>query len=96
MESNYFDAVKRPIMSSQQGTDAKGSKGTFSGENGGMIKAYGNVFANKPSGFSYVTYASNNTSFDAYDVAKASDQVPAGVKTLVGGTTYNNFDTNSS
>ena len=96
MESNYFDAVKRPIMSSQQGTDAKGSKGTFSGENGGMIKAYGNVFANKPSGFSYVTYASNNTSFDAYDVAKASDQVPAGVKTLVGGTNYNNFDTNSS
>ena len=96
MESNYFDAVKRPIMSSQQGTDAKGSKGTFSGENGGMIKAYGNVFANKPSGFSYVTYASNNASFDAYDVAKASDQVPAGVKTLVGGTAYNNFDTNSS
>ena len=96
MESNYFDAVKRPIMSSQQGTDAKGSKGTFSGENGGMIKAYGNVFANKPSGFSYVTYASNNTSFDAYDVAKASEQVPAGVKTLVGGTAYNNFDTNSS
>ena len=96
MESNYFDAVKRPIMSSQQGTDAKGAKGTFSGENGGMIKAYGNVFANKPSGFSYVTYASNNTSFDAYDVAKASDQVPAGVKTLVGGTAYNNFDTNSS
>ena len=96
MESNYFDAVKRPIMSSQQGTDAKGSKGTFTGENGGMIKAYGNVFANKPSGFSYVTYASNNTSFDAYDVAKASDQVPASVKTLVGGTSYNNFDTNSS
>ena len=96
MESNYFDAVKRPIMSSLQGTDAKGSKGTFSGENGGMIKAYGNVFANKPSGFSYVTYASNNTSFDAYDVAKASDQVPTGVKTLVGGTSYNNFDTNPS
>ena len=96
MESNYFDAVKRPIMSSQQGTDAKGSKGTFSGENGGMIKAYGNVFANKPSGFSYVTYASNNSSFDAYDVTKASEQVPAGVKTLVGGTTYNNFDTNPS
>ena len=96
MESNYFDAVKRPVMSSQQGTDAKGSKGTFSGENGGMIKAYGNVFANKPSGFSYVTYASNNSSFDAYEVARASDQVPAGVKTLVGGTAYNNFDTNSS
>lgn len=34
--------------------------------------------------------------FDAYDVAKVSDQVPASVKTLVGGTSYNNFDTNSS
>ena len=44
MESNYFEAVKRPIMSSLQGTDIKGSKGTFSGENGGMIKSYGNVF----------------------------------------------------
>ena len=54
MESNYFDAVKRPIMSSLQGTDAKGSKGTFSGENGGMIKAYGNVFANKPTFKSFI------------------------------------------
>ena len=27
MESNYFEAVKRPIMSSLQGTDIKGSKG---------------------------------------------------------------------
>lgn len=94
MESNYFEAVKRPIMSSLQGTDIKGSKGTFSGENGGMIKSYGNVFVNKPSGFSYITYADNPTSFDAYEVAKASEQLPAGVKTLVGGTGYNNFDTN--
>ena len=94
MESNYFEAVKRPIMSSLQGTDVKGSKGTFSGENGGMIKSYGNVFVNKPSGFSYITYADNPTSFDAYEVAKASEQLPAGVKTLVGGTGYNNFDTN--
>ena len=94
MESNYFEAVKRPIMSSLQGTDVKGSKGTFSGENGGMIKSYGNVFVNKPSGFSYITYADNPASYDAYEVAKPSDQLPAGVKTLVGGTGYNNFDTN--
>lgn len=94
MESNYFEAVKRPIMSSLQGTDIKGSKGTFSGENGGMIKSYGNVFVNKPSGFSYITYADNPASFDAYEVAKPSDQLPASVKTLVGGTCYNNFDTN--
>ena len=95
MESNYFDATKRPIMSSLQGTDAKGD-GTFSGEKGGLIKAYGNVFANKPDNFSYITYAENNTSFDAYEVSAPSEQVPASVKTLVGGTSYNNFDTNSS
>lgn len=96
MESNYFDAVKRPIMSSLQGTDAKGD-GTFSGEKGGLIKAYGNVFANKPDNFSYITYAeNNNTSFDAYEVSDPSKQVPASIKTLVGGTSYNNFDTNSS
>lgn len=95
MESNYFDAVKRPIMSSLQGTDAKGD-GTFSGEKGGLIKAYGNVFANKPDNFSYIPYAENNTSFDAYEVSDPGKQVPASVKTLVGGTSYNNFDTNSS
>ena len=95
MESNYFDAVKRPIMSSLQGTDAKGD-GTFSGEKGGLIKAYGNVFANKPANFSYIPYAENNTSFDAYEVSNPSEQVPASVKTLVGGTSYDNFDTNPS
>lgn len=95
MESNYFDATKRPIMSSEQGTDAKGD-GTFSGENGGLIKAYGNVFANKPENFSYIPYSENNTSFDAYEVSNPSEQVPSSVKTLVGGTSYNNFDTNSS
>lgn len=95
MESNYFDAVKRPIMSSLQGTDAKGD-GTFSGEKGGLIKAYGNVFANKPDNFSYIPYAENNTSFDAYEVSNPSEQVPASVKTLVGGTSYDNFDTDPS
>ena len=95
MESNYFDATKRPIMSSLQGTDAKGD-GTFSGEKGGLIKAYGNVFANKPENFSYIPYSESNTSFDAYEVSDPSQQVPSSVKTLVGGTSYNNFDTNSS
>lgn len=95
MESNYFDATKRPIMSSLQGTDAKGD-GTFSGEKGGLIKAYGNVFANKPANFSYVPYAENNTSFDAYEVSDPSEQVPSNVKTLVGDTSYDNFDTNPS
>ena len=95
MESNYFDATARPMMSSKQGTDAKGD-GTFSGETGGIIKAYGNVFANKPANFSYITYADDNKSFDAYEVANATDKVPTDVMTLSGGTSYNNFDTNSS
>ena len=95
MESNYFDATRRPIMSSLQGTDAMGD-GTFSGEKGGLIKAYGNVFANKPANFSYIPYAENNTSFDAYEVSNPSEQVPTSVKTLVGGTSYDNFDTNPS
>ena len=42
VENNYFLKTKKPILSSQQGTDGMGAKGTFSGENGGMIKAYGN------------------------------------------------------
>ena len=41
-----------------------------------MIKSYGNVFVDKPSGFSYITYADNPASFDAYEVAKPSDQLP--------------------
>ena len=39
-----------------------------------------------PDNFSYIPYAENNTSFDAYEVSGPSEQVPASVKTLVGGT----------
>ena len=43
---NYFRDTKDPMLSSKQGTDAIGD-GTFSGENGGMIKSFGNVYAEK-------------------------------------------------
>lgn len=95
VDRNYFGDAYRPMMSSGQGTDAKGN-GTFSGETGGMIKAYGNIMSDKTSNFSYITYADDNTSFDAYEVSSATEQVPSSVKTLSGGTAYNNFDTNSS
>ena len=95
VDRNYFRATGRPMMSSEQGTDATGD-GTFSGEDGGIIKAYGNVFAEKPSAFSYITYDDSNTSFDAYEVDNATDQVPSSVVTLSGGTCYDNFDTDSS
>ena len=95
VENNYFRMTNRPMMSSLQGTDATGD-GTFSGENGGIIKSFGNVFAENGSYFSYITYQKNNTSFDAYEASSRNEQVPASVKTLKGGTIYDNFDTNSS
>ena len=67
VESNYFRNCSKPMMISQQGSDIAGDpKGTFSGENGGIIKSYANVFAEKGSSFRYVTYQQNSTEFDAY------------------------------
>lgn len=43
------------MMSSLQGTDALG-EGTFSGENGGMIKAYSNIIVDAGS----LIYANSN------------------------------------
>ena len=96
-ENNYFRHTHDPLLSSLQGTDAKGS-GTFSGENGGIIKAFGNIYA-ETGGSSYytpITWQQNNSSFDCYQALSRDEQVPATVTTLVGGTTYNNFDTNPS
>ncbi len=97
VENNYFLKTKKPILSSLQGTDAMGS-GTFSGEEGGMIKAYGNYFDTACKNFRY--YTQNNpsatTGYDAYEVANRNDQVPETEVTKSGGHKYNNFDTNSS
>ncbi len=93
-ENNYFRHAHNPMLSSKQGTDAKGS-GTFSGEDGGIIKSFGNVYA-ETGGSSYyvpIAWQQNSTSFDCYEAATRSEQVPETVKTLAGGTTYHNFDT---
>ncbi len=95
VENNYFRGTYRPMMTSMQGTDATGA-GTFSKEDGGIIKSYGNIFAERSSSFSYITYQQNSTSFDAYEATSRDEQVPSTVKTLQGGTTYDNFDTNST
>lgn len=95
VESNYFRNTKYPMMISLQGTDAKGD-GTFSGEAGGVLKAYGNIFAEKSKYFSYITWKDSNTSFDAYEVASPSETVPSSVVAKPGGTSYNNFDTDAS
>lgn len=88
-ENNYFRNCSKPMMIANQGTDAKG-EGTFSGEVGGMIKAYGNVF----DGGTYVSYSQDNTQFDFYDAKSRDEKVPSSVKT-VDGAGYNNFDTES-
>lgn len=96
VENNYFLKTKKPILASLQGTDALGS-GTFSGEAGGMIKAYGNYFDRTATNFKY--YTQNNpasTGYDAYETATRDAKVPDTEKTKVGGTTYNNFDTDAS
>lgn len=95
VESNYFRNTNKPMLISLQGTDAKG-EGTFSSEKGGVLKAFGNVFAEKSKNFSYITWAQNNTSFDAYEVADRNETVPSSVVAKVGGTSYNNFDTDAS
>ena len=97
VENNYFRNCKYPMLSSNQGTDALG-EGTFSGENGGIIKAYGNeivgatgiIYANAAS---VTGEAANSTTFDAYLASSASEKVPSSYKTAAGGTSYDNFDT---
>ncbi len=93
VENNYFRNTKYPMLISLQGSDISGDgDGTFSGENGGIIKSYGNTFNGK---YTYVPYQEDNTQFDAYEASTRDEQVPSSVKTLEGGTSYNNFDTDS-
>ncbi|MBD5584830.1 MAG: pectate lyase, partial [Clostridia bacterium] len=95
VENNYFrsTAKMKPMLASGQGTDAKG-EGTFSGENGGIIKAYGNTFVG-----SYDLMTQKNTAdktdIDCYLADARDEVVPSDYTTKKGGTTYNNFDTAS-
>lgn len=92
VENNYFRNTKNPMMINGQGTDAQGD-GTFDDPNGGITKAYGNVIIGAKS---YITQNDNETSFDAYEVTSRDETVPSSVKAVKGGSTYNNFDTNSN
>ena len=99
VESNYFNNCKYPMLSSMQGSDiADGAVGTFSGEDGGIIKAYNNkivgakrlVYANSASG---TTGAADSTQFDAVLVNSRTETVAGSYKGVKGGHVYNNFDT---
>lgn len=93
IEANAFRNCKYPMLSSLQGSDIAGSStGTFSGEAGGMIKAYNNSITGQKS----LVYAQDDAvQFDAYLANSRDEVVPDSYKTVSGQTTYNNFDTSS-
>ena len=103
VEKNYYRNCKYPMLISKQGSDihngvgsAADTKGTFSSEDGGIIKAFDNYMTGQKSFEPYIAGdATYSKHFDAYMVENRNDQVPAEVVTLQGGTGYNNFDTAS-
>jgi pectate lyase len=108
-ENNYFRHCKYPMLISMQGSDVwNASKGandysnnpTFSKEDGGIIKAYGN-YIEQASRFIPYNAAGSGTpnpavDFDAVVVSSRDETIPSSVKTVYGNYTYNNFDTNAS
>lgn len=93
-EANYFRNCKRPMMISMQGTDIAGGEGTFSKEDGGIIKSYNNKMVGT---YTYSPYSSTNTiEFDAYEVSNRDEKVPNTVTSKQGGNTYSNFDTDAN
>ncbi|MDR2582872.1 MAG: hypothetical protein LBC75_05260 [Fibromonadaceae bacterium] len=85
-ERNYFRNTNRPMTISMQGSD----NGTFSKEDGGMIKAFSN-FLDASSKAKYTPWSNSNTvEFDAYEVSSAATTVPNTVKAKQGGATFNN------
>ena len=90
VENNVFENCKHPMLSSMQGSDiAGGDGGTFSDENGGIIKAYNNQITGQQSG-EPVYYQDDNVEFDAYLATSRDEVVPTSVKAKQGGTTYDN------
>lgn len=104
VENNYFRNCKYPMLSSKQGSDVNNgvgtsdqTKGTFSGEAGGSIKAFGNFMTGQKSFEPYkdgdATYSHH---FDAYVATSRDEKVPANVVALLGQDTYSNFDTDAA
>lgn len=96
IEANHFRNVQRPMMIAGQGTDRKYAsdpdKGTFSGQPGGMSKAY----ANKVEGTIEVrlSYQTDDAEqYDAWLVSERSEKVPETAAAYKGGHIYDNFDT---
>jgi hypothetical protein len=89
VENNFFRNCKYPMLISMQGSDDI-TGGTFSGEDGGIIKSYGNIIQGQKA---FTTYQQNSTDFDAYEASSRNEKIGGDVKAKSGGTSYNNFDT---
>ena len=117
MENNYFRNCKFPMLTSMQGSDVYAGSSTrdtknnptFSSEDGGVIKAFGNSLNGT---YTFIPYGAQSfvqkgssvdkgsidteADFDAYVVDSRSATVPSSVTSYKGGNVYSNFDTNSS
>lgn len=87
VENNYFRNCKYPMLTSMQGSDiASNAKGTFSGEDGGIIKAYNNTITGG-NGTIYYNGSQTDYNWDAVLVTSRDAAVTATCKQ--GGTGYN-------
>lgn len=96
VENNYFRNCKYPMLTSLQGTDIFYGYPTFSGEDGGTIKAFNNYMVGQTRFVPYgdVAYTNSTVEFDAYVAATRNETVSSAIVSKQGGNTYNNFDTN--
>jgi pectate lyase len=95
VENNFFRNCKYPMLISMQGSDIINGTGTFSSEDGGIIKAFNNTMSGQAR---FVPYHAVNypVEFDAY-VASARDEIVSStIKSKKGGNSYNNFDTDAN
>jgi pectate lyase len=96
MEGNFFRNCKYPMLTSMQGTDVyNGAVGTFSGEDGGTIKAFNNTMSGQTR---FVPYDAVNypVEFDAIVTATRNQTIPNTIISKLGANAYNNFDTNAA
>lgn len=103
-ENNYYRNVPRPMIIASQGsdvydslTDTYPSKGTLSGQMGGMIKSYGDIFITPSQNWWPYGMEKDAGEFDTYIAASRDEKVPDTVHAKVGDENgfgvYNNFDT---
>lgn len=105
-ECNYYRNVPRPIIIASQGSDVYDSatdtypaKGTLSGQMGGMVKSWGDVFITPQKNWWPYGSEKDTGEFDVYIVKDRNETVPDTVQAKVGDDErgrgiYNNFDTN--